>query len=103
MTFMALTMQKSYIMTQKTQLEYQQLVAQNDYNYVTSQLTTLASDDKTDMNSNAVKQLEYYQEMYSTTKDSIESQLKVLNAELDTYQKSIEQNVKTECKLSISV
>jgi len=103
MTFMALTMQKSYLTTQKTQLEYQQLVATNDYNYVTSQLTTLASDDKTDMNSNAVKQLEYYQEMYSTNRESIDSQLKVLNTELESYGKAIEQNVKSECKLSISV
>lgn len=103
MTFMALTMQKSYLITQKTQLEYQQMVATNNYNYVTSELTTLAGDDNTDMESNSVKQLEYYQEMYSTTKESIDSQLKVINTELDSYQKAIENNVKSECKLSISV
>ena len=103
MTFMALTMQKGYLVTQKSQLEYQQLVATNNYNYVTSQLTTLAADDNTDMESNSVKQLEYYQEMYDTQKESIDSQLKVINTELESYQKAIENNVKTECKLSVSV
>lgn len=103
MTFMALTMQKSYLVSQKTQLEYQQMVATNNYNYVTSQLTTLAGNDNTDMNSNSVKQLEYYQEMYNTEKESIDSQLKVINTEVDNYQKAIDANVKTECKLSMSV
>lgn len=103
MTFMALSMEKSYIIQQKTQLEYQQMVASNEYNYVTSQLTTLAAKTDVDMESAQVKKLEYYQELYDSQRNSIDSQLKVLNTELEGYNKAIENNVKTECKLSISV
>lgn len=102
MTFMVLTMEKSYLVTQKTQLEYQQLVATNNYNYVTSQLTALASNEKTDTESNAFKQLEYQQETFNTQKESIDSQLRVINAEVDNYQKAIDANIKSECKLNIS-
>ena len=103
MTFLALNVQKSYLIQEKSQLEYKEMVASNNYNYVTSKLSTLASDDNVDMESNAVKQLEHMQELYDSEKGSIESQLEVLNAQIESFQKAVSTNIKSECKLSISV
>lgn len=48
----------------------------------------------------------YYQtqdDTYNSQKDGIESQLKIINPQIESLDKAIDTNVKSECKLSISV
>lgn len=103
MTFLALSIQQSSLMEQKSELEYLEMIYSNDYDYVTGKLADLASDQSVDMESRAVKALQAQQQFYDSKKASIESRLKVINAQLESYDKAVTQNVKTECKLSISV
>lgn len=103
MTFLALNIEQCALTQQQSQLEYQEMIATSNYNYVTSQLTQLESDSSIDMDSPQVQALENYQELYDSQKTSIESQLKVINTEIDSYSKAVDTNVKSECKLSVSV
>jgi alpha-D-ribose 1-methylphosphonate 5-triphosphate diphosphatase PhnM len=99
MTFMALTINKAMLTQQQSQLQYQEVVATNKYNYVTSQLQTL-SDKEVD--SAAGKKLEAYQEQYQQEESEIESRLKVIENQLASYDKAIDSNIKNDCKFSVS-
>lgn len=103
MTFLALNIEKSSLIEQKSQLEYLEMIYTNDYDYVTGKLADLASDQSVDMESRAVKALQAQQQFYDSKKASIESQLEVINAQVESFDKAVATNVKTECKLSISV
>lgn len=101
MTFLALGIEKSTLMLQKDQLEFQEMIATDNYNYVTEQLAEL-DDEKVDTSSAAYKALERQQELYDSQKGSIESQLEAINAEIDSYGKAVQTNVKNECAFTIS-
>lgn len=103
MTFLALNIEKSSLIEQKSQLEYLEMIYTNDYDYVTGKLADLAADQSVDMESRAVKALQAQQQYYDSKKASIESQLEVINAQVESFDKAVATNIKTECKLSISV
>lgn len=102
MTYLALDTQKAFLMTQKSQYEYRQVICSSNVQQVTQSLANLANSDA-DMESNEVQTLQYYQEMYEQEQASIESQLKVINNEIESFQKVVDTNIKSECKLNISV
>ncbi len=103
MTFLSLSIEKSYLTIEKTQLEYEEMVISNQLNTTTAELTDYLSEDDADSDSAYAQALENQQEQYDTQKESIESQLKAINTEIESYEKTVETNVKSECKLSISV
>lgn len=103
MAFLSLAIEKSYLTIEKTQLEYQEMVISNQLNTITSQLTNFLSEDGADADCAYARALENMQEQYDTQKESIESQLKVINTEIDSYEKAVQNNIKSECKLNISV
>lgn len=103
MTFLALNLDKSYLTQEKSELEYKEMTITNQYNYVTESLADYSSDSKADMNSAYAKKLESYQQLYDSQKSAIESKLQVINAEIESFDKAVQTNVKSECKLSISV
>lgn len=102
MTFLALDSQKMFMTQQKSQLEYQETVLSSNIQLITKNLADLAAAD-VDMEDSRVKKLEYYQEMYEQQQGSIESQLKVINSEIESFDKAVTTNIKSECKFSISV
>lgn len=103
MTFLALNIDKSYLIQEKADLEYQEMTITNEYNYVTSELADYASNEKNDMESAYAKALENYQKLYDSQRQAIESKLEVINAEIESFGKAVSNNIKSECKLNISV
>lgn len=101
MTFLALGIESSLLMQQKDQLEYEEMVYVGDYNEITSELGN--AQGATNPNDRLIAQLEAQQQLYDSYKSSIETQLKVVNAEIDSYGKATDTNIKSECKLSVSV
>ncbi len=99
MAFMVLSIQKSMLVQEQSQLEYQETVASSKYEYVTSALSTL---ENADAESNEVKQLEAYQELYKSQQTQIESRLKVIENQISSYDKAVDTNIKNDCKFSIT-
>jgi hypothetical protein len=92
---------------QKNQLEYQEMILSEDLNKITQEMsdTTEEHSGDTDYNPDndlAMRELEYQQQLYDSEKSSIESQLKEINAEIDSYDKAVDTNIKSECKFTIS-
>lgn len=104
MTFLSLGIEKSSLMQEKSHLEYEESVIVNELNYVTEEMADVAGEDDVDLENNPYyEELQHYQELYNSKKEGIESQLKTLNAEIESYDKAVDTNIKSECKLSISV
>lgn len=104
MTFLSLGIETSSLMQQKAELEFEETIIVNQYNYVTEEMAEVSSDEHDDLENNPYYQeLEHYQELYNSKKGAIETQLKTINAEIESYQKAVDTNIKSECKLSISV
>lgn len=101
MTFIALDVQKNFLIQQQSTLQYKEMIASNNYENVTASLATL-SESGASMDSAPAKKLAYYQQLYEQQQSSIESQLKVIQNQIDSFQKTVDTNIKSECKLSIS-
>ncbi len=98
MTFLSLNIEKSFLTTQKSQLEFEEMCLMNKYNSVTEELSDYLEDDDNSSDDDEAKYLQNLQEYYDTQKGSIESQLKELNTEIESYTKAVETNIKDECK-----
>ena len=106
MTILALNMSACYLLGEKSELEYQEMEYVNEYNDVTNDMTSYLdkTDNKTHSSSDdEYKQLQSKQQNYDSKKTTIESRLKVINSEIEGFQEAVKNNVKSECKLSISV
>ena len=102
MTYLAIDTQKNFLVLQKSQKEYQQVICSSKLNNVTESLAMLANKGA-DMDSNEAQALQYYQEMYDQQNATLETQLKAINAQIEGFQKIVDTNIKTDCKLNISV
>jgi len=107
MTFLALNTSTCYLIREKSGLEYNEMVAVNNYDMILDKMTSYLSEN-TPQNPRlatdpAYVSLQTQQQAYDSDKSQIESKLKVINAEIEGYQKAVETNIKSECKLSISV
>lgn len=105
MTFLALDVQKNYMISQRSSLEFQQICNSSNLQMVTQTLSNLAAQDSDGnvMESAGAQRLQYLQQMYDQVQTSIESQLKSLNAQIESFQKAVDTNIKNDCKLNISV
>lgn len=103
MTFLALGIESSLLMQEKDQLEYKEMVAVGNYNQITTALGNAQGNNDDGHLDHAIAQLEAQQQLYDSYKSSYETQLKVINAEIDSYGKATDTNIKSECKLSVSV
>ena len=101
MTFLALGIETSLLTQEKDQLEYEEIVDVGNYNAITTDLGNAQGAENP--NDRLIAQLEAQQELYDSKKSSIETQLKVINSEIDSYSKATDTNIKSECKLSVSV
>lgn len=108
MTFLALDVQKNYMVLQRSTLEYQEMCATSNLDMVTSTLSQVISansnNDNFDQETDPTcVRLQAMDQMYTNQQASIESQLKALNAQIESFEKAVDTNIKSECKLSISV
>jgi len=103
MTILALNMSACYLMGDKSELEFQEMGLVTEYNDTTEEMTSYLDDSSHKSSDSQYARLQSQQQEYDSKKTSIESQLKVINAEIEGYQEAVKSNVKSECKLSISV
>lgn len=114
MTFLTLDVQKNYMVLQKSQLEYQEMLSTNQKQQVVQEISNLYSQYENENKESGVttglqdtqkQELEKYnnlQQKFDTEISTIETQLKTLNSQIESYEKAIDTNVKGECKFSIS-
>lgn len=113
MTFLVLNMATTQLIIQQSDLEYQEMILSQEYDQITQEIgdrsqelssttTSGTSNTNTLENDSELQYLKAQQDIYDTKKSNIESQLKVIQAELENYQKAVDTNVKSECKLNIS-
>lgn len=103
MTFISLGIERSCLTQQKDLLEYEEMVYSDEKNQITESMADYLDDDTHSTDDNTYAQLEAYQEQYDTKTKSIETQLQAINAELEGYEKAVSNNIKSDCKLSLSV
>lgn len=107
MTFLALSIDKCSLIQQRDLLQYQEMVLNQDLNRITQEMSDITSehtgDEDYDPDSDLeMKQLQYQQQIYDSEKESLETQLKELNSEIDSYGKAVETNIKSDCAFKIS-
>lgn len=103
MAIFSFAIEGSTLTLEKNRLEYEEMILSRQVEGITEELSDYLADDDADAESAYAQYLEQQQEMYDSKKDSIESQLKVINAELESYDKAVDSGIKRECKLSLSV
>lgn len=91
----------------KLTLEFLESSATLHYNDLTSQMADMTNEHSGDKDYNPdsdweLRQLQYKQQEYDSQVKSYESQLKELNAEIDSYKKLQETNTKADCTFSVS-
>src|SRR5574344_1246787 len=105
MTFMVLNIARNVMVQQKSRLEYQETCVSDQLNNINSKMQGIVNASTTsnvDLDNNpAYQSLQLYQQQYDAQKESIESQLKALNSEIESFQKAEESNIKSECKLNL--
>lgn len=102
MTFLSLAIEKNCLTQEKDLLEYQEMCYSSEYNQVTEEMGQYQNENTDGRYDNAIASLESYQEFYDNKKGTIESQLKVINNEIEGYDKAVTNNVKNECSFKLS-
>lgn len=134
MTFLALNINSTFLLSEKSDLEFQDMMYGNKYDEIVQEMSTYeaskssstgttsstsgtscgyndftdySEDDSSSSSSSSddpyLASLAAQEKYYESKKTTIESQLKVINNELESYQKAIEANIKSECAFKISV
>lgn len=124
MTFLVLAMNAEALISQKSDLEYQELVYNNEYTSLTEEETSyLAEKNQSSNGANGTngangannnssadlandQELQYIkaqESFYMNKKTAIETQLKAITESINGYKEAAKENIKSECKLSISV
>lgn len=105
MAISALISDKTFLIQHKNDLEYELICATDKYNYATESLSDLSADssETADTESPEYKAIQYEQQYWDSKKESYDSQLEIINAEIESYDKAVQTNVKSECSFTISV
>lgn len=101
MTFLSLNIESQCLEQEKNLCEYQLMINTSHLNQVTSTLSNYLSQDGAQEDATSAG-LEAEQDMYDTQKSALESRLKVIDAQIESYGKAVTQNIKSECKLTLS-
>ena len=102
MSFLALDAQKSLLTLQRNQLQLQLMQNMSAANMISREMNTImkANPDTYDTDSTYL----YYEqmdEMYSTEKDSIESQITAIDNEISSLKTMVTNNIKNTCSLNL--
>ena len=107
MAFLALASQKSVLTLQKNFLQFQMISLQNQIQYATTMMNEIkksydGQDSEEDYTDNP--DYIYYEqldEQLSSEKDSIESQMTVIENEISSLKTLVNNNIKTSCTLNL--
>lgn len=111
MTFLAIDAQKSLFTLQKSQTEFEQMLILNQINwctkqmnYVTQQYNELYGDDAEapDLEEDPYFiMLQQTEEQLQTRKSNLDSQISLLNEEINSSKTMINNNIKQSCGLNL--
>ncbi len=111
MTFLAIDAQKSLFTLQKSQVEFEQMLILNQVNWCTKQMNTItqtynemedAGQDPGDPEDDPYFiQLQQMEEQLQTRKSNLDSQITLLNEEINSCKTMTNNNIKQACGLNL--
>lgn len=108
MTFLAIDSQKSLFTIQKSQLQFEQTLVMNHANWVTKEMAAIseqyASEEsgENDLEDDPYYQLLQQQEEYLTTRQkSLDSQISLIDNEINSMKTMVTNNIKSSCTLNL--
>lgn len=105
MTFLAIDAQKNLFTLQKSQLQFEQTLVTSRANYITKQMGYRAQeleDTDTDVDDDPTYQALQQQESYlETRKDSLDSQISLMENEISSLKTLVNNNIKSSCALNL--
>ena len=105
MTFLAIDAQKNLFTLQKSQLQFEQTLVMSRANYITKQMGYRAQEleDKeidTDDDPTYI-QLQQEESYLETRQDSLDSQISLMNDEINSLKTLVQNNIKSSCTLNL--
>ncbi len=111
MTFLAIDAQKSLFTLQKSQVEFEQMLILNQVNWCTKQMNTITQTynemygDDTDApqadEDPYFIELQQMEEQLQTRKSNLDSQITLLNEEINSCKTMTNNNIKQACGLNL--
>lgn len=105
MTFLAIDAQKNLFTLQKSQLQFEQTLVWSRANYITKQMGYRASEldgTGTEVDEDPTYQRLQQEESYlETRKDSLDSQISVIENEISSLKTLVTNNIKASCALNL--
>lgn len=105
MTFLAIDAQKNLFTLQKSQLQFEQTLVMSRTNYITKQMGYRAQeleDTDMDVDNDPTYQMLQQQESYlQTRQDSLDSQMSILDNEINSLKTLVNNNIKSSCSLNL--
>lgn len=105
MTFLAIDAQKNLFTLQKSQLQFEQTLVMSRANYITKQMGYRAQEleDKeidTDDDPTYI-QLQQEESYLETRQESLDSQISLMNDEINSLKTLVQNNIKSSCTLNL--
>lgn len=105
MTFLAIDAQKNLFTLQKSQLQFERTLVMSRANYITKQMGYRAQEleDKeinTDDDPTYI-QLQQEESYLETRQDSLDSQISLMNDEINSLKTLVQNNIKSSCTLNL--
>lgn len=106
MTFIALDIQRNYMMQQQSALQFKEICIQDNKQYAQTQMAneqSKASKAGTTLDTTTGAYAVYYSQdqLFTQQIASIETQLKALQSAIESFGKVEDNNIKNGCKLNI--
>lgn len=105
MTFLAMDAQKNLFTLQKSQLQYEQTLVMSRVNAITKQMGDRAQEleaAQADLDADPYYiQLQQQESYLETRQDSLDSQISIIDNEINSIQQLVNNNIKSSCQLNL--
>lgn len=105
MTFLAIDAQKNLFTLQKSQLQFEQTLVMSRANYITKQMGYRAQeleDQEIDTDDDPTYiQLQQEESYLETRQESLDSQISLMNDEINSLKTLVQNNIKSSCTLNL--
>lgn len=105
MTFLAIDAQKNLFTLQKSQLQFEQTLVMSRANYITKQMGYRAQeleDAEIDTDDDPTYiQLQQEESYLETRHESLDSQISLMNDEINSLKTLVQNNIKSSCTLNL--
>ncbi len=107
MTFLSIDAQKSLFTLQKSQLEFEQMLILNQVNWCSKQMNYVTQqyagvDDGPDLEDDPYYiELQQMEEQLQTRKSNLDTQISLMNEEINSSKTMINNNIKSSCGLNL--